>query len=196
MLALIGLVYFGYAELTLICQHKRSLNNNNNNDNNMNLEWKHVLVCYRRMDWDESFLLCACSANQRALDPVIAEFWVIVVPMAALKLHIDYFLTRPICKWCQLVQAFSAFTGPLLFKSSSSKLYYQFVAGSNQVTFYLVIFHFTGILFSFDGNLKTRIEFSIFSFMSSQLSHPRPLLFVYTPEIIRKLVVSMYIQGK
>ena len=50
MLALIGLVYFGYAELTLICQHKRSLNNNNNNDNNMNLEWKHVLVCYRRMD--------------------------------------------------------------------------------------------------------------------------------------------------
>ena len=48
MLALIGLVYFGYAELTLICQHKRSLNNNN--DNNMNLEWKHLLVRYRRVD--------------------------------------------------------------------------------------------------------------------------------------------------
>ena len=90
MLALIGLVYFGYAELTLICQHKRSLNNSNN-DNNMNLEWKHLLVCYRRMDWDESFLLCACSANQRALDPVIAEFWVIVVPMAALKLKLHIY---------------------------------------------------------------------------------------------------------
>ena len=128
MLALIGLVYFGYAELTLICQHKRSFNNNN--DNNMNLEWKHLLVCYRRMDWDESFLLCAYSANQRALDPVIADFWVIAVPMGALKLHIDYFLTRPIRKRCQLVQAFSAFTGPLFFKSSSSKFTFSWFAES------------------------------------------------------------------